>query len=101
MRELIVNADDFGLSEGVNRGIAEAHEHGIVTSASLMVRGASAPAAAAYADAHRGSAWVCTSTSVSGAGTAAPGAPRTSWSRTTTTPRSTPRSRASSSASTG
>jgi predicted glycoside hydrolase/deacetylase ChbG (UPF0249 family) len=37
-RRLIVNADDFGLSEGVNRGIIEAHAHGIVTSASLMVR---------------------------------------------------------------
>ena len=36
-RFLIVNADDFGLSEGVNRGIIEAHERGIVTSASLMV----------------------------------------------------------------
>ena len=52
MRELIVNADDLGLSEGVDRGIAEAHERGIVTSASMMVRGAHAPAAAAYARAH-------------------------------------------------
>ena len=38
MRYLIVNADDFGLSAGTNRGIFQAHEHGIVTSASLMVR---------------------------------------------------------------
>jgi predicted glycoside hydrolase/deacetylase ChbG (UPF0249 family) len=45
---LIVNADDFGLSAGVNRGIIEAHERGIVTSASLMVRGPAAAAAAAY-----------------------------------------------------
>ncbi len=37
-RFLIVNADDFGLCEGVDAGVAEAHERGIVTSASLMVR---------------------------------------------------------------
>jgi predicted glycoside hydrolase/deacetylase ChbG (UPF0249 family) len=48
-RRLIVNADDLGLSEDVDRGIARAHEHGIVTSASLMVRGAHAADAAAYA----------------------------------------------------
>ena len=36
-RQLIVNADDFGQSAGVNRGVIEAHQHGIVTSASLMV----------------------------------------------------------------
>jgi predicted glycoside hydrolase/deacetylase ChbG (UPF0249 family) len=42
-RLLIVNADDLGLSPGVNAGIVEAHRRGIVTSASLMVR---APAAA-------------------------------------------------------
>ncbi len=47
-RFLIVNADDFGLSEGVNRGIIEAHEHGIVTSASLMVLKPAAASAAAY-----------------------------------------------------
>ncbi len=46
---LIVNADDFGLTAGVNAGIIRAHEHGIVTSASLMVRGAAVAAAAAYA----------------------------------------------------
>ncbi len=40
MRRLIVNADDFGLSSGVNRGIVEAHEGGIVTSATLMACGA-------------------------------------------------------------
>jgi chitin disaccharide deacetylase len=52
-RTLIVNADDFGLSDGVNRGIARAHEHGVVTSASLMVRHEAAAAAAAYAREHR------------------------------------------------
>ena len=36
MRRLIVNADDFGLTAGVNRGIVEAQERGIVTSATLM-----------------------------------------------------------------
>ena len=34
---LVVNADDFGISTGVNAGIMDAHRHGIVTSASLMV----------------------------------------------------------------
>ena len=35
-RQLVVNADDFGISRGVNRGIVEAHRAGLVTSASLM-----------------------------------------------------------------
>jgi len=38
-RNLIVNADDLGWTAGVNRGIAEAHRNGIVTSASLLVNG--------------------------------------------------------------
>lgn len=53
-RQLIVNADDLGLSSAVNAGIAAAHEGGIVTSASLMVRQGAAPAAASYAAAHPG-----------------------------------------------
>jgi chitin disaccharide deacetylase len=36
MKRLIVNADDFGLSTGVNRAIVECHQQGIVTSATLM-----------------------------------------------------------------
>jgi predicted glycoside hydrolase/deacetylase ChbG (UPF0249 family) len=36
-RGLIVNADDFGLTEGVSRGILDAHRRGIVTSATAMV----------------------------------------------------------------
>jgi predicted glycoside hydrolase/deacetylase ChbG (UPF0249 family) len=36
-RRLIVNADDFGLSRGVNSGIIEAAETGVVTSASMIV----------------------------------------------------------------
>jgi hopanoid biosynthesis associated protein HpnK len=35
---LIVNADDFGLTSGVNRAIIELHQAGVVTSASLMAR---------------------------------------------------------------
>jgi chitin disaccharide deacetylase len=51
-RTLIVNADDLGRSAGVNRGIATAHEQGIVTSASLMVRWPAAPEAGEYGRAH-------------------------------------------------
>jgi predicted glycoside hydrolase/deacetylase ChbG (UPF0249 family) len=51
-RALIVNADDFGQSRGINRGVVEAHEHGIVTSASLMVRYPAAAEAAVYAREH-------------------------------------------------
>jgi hypothetical protein len=49
---LIVNADDFGYSRGVNRGIVEAHERGIVTSASLVVTRADAAEAAEYGREH-------------------------------------------------
>lgn len=37
MKYLIVNADDFGASPGINRGIWEAHQRGILTSTSLLV----------------------------------------------------------------
>lgn len=37
MKWLIVTADDFGIGRGVNRGIVQAHQEGILTSASLMV----------------------------------------------------------------
>lgn len=36
---LIVNADDFGASAGVNRGILECHTRGVLTSTSVMVTG--------------------------------------------------------------
>src|SRR5436305_2583066 len=52
MHYLIVNADDFGISPGVNRGIIEAREGGIVTSTSFMPRGPAAIEAAEYARAH-------------------------------------------------
>ncbi len=45
MRRLIVNADDFGFTAGVNRAIVEAHTRGIVTSSTLMAN------ARAFADA--------------------------------------------------
>jgi predicted glycoside hydrolase/deacetylase ChbG (UPF0249 family) len=39
VRRLIVNADDFGLTAGVNRAIFEAHADGVVSSATLMASG--------------------------------------------------------------
>ena len=39
MKLLIVNADDFGLTESINRGIMVAHRDGILTSASLLANG--------------------------------------------------------------
>lgn len=46
-RRLIVNADDLGRSDGINRGIFEAHARGLVTSATLMVGFPAAARAAA------------------------------------------------------
>ena len=40
MRRLIVNADDFGLTAGVNRAIIELHRAGVLTSATLMANAA-------------------------------------------------------------
>ncbi len=39
MKKLIVNADDFGWSEGINKGIIDCHKNGIVTSTSLLATG--------------------------------------------------------------
>jgi hopanoid biosynthesis associated protein HpnK len=36
MKELIINADDFGLTNGVNEGVIRAHRDGVLTSATLM-----------------------------------------------------------------
>jgi hopanoid biosynthesis associated protein HpnK len=36
LRRLIINADDFGFTSGVNRAIVEAHARGVVTSSTLM-----------------------------------------------------------------
>lgn len=45
MRRLIVNADDFGFTSGVNRAIVEAHTRGVVTSSTLMANGPAFPEA--------------------------------------------------------
>jgi hopanoid biosynthesis associated protein HpnK len=39
MKQLILNADDFGMTLGVNEGIIRAHRDGILTSATLMANG--------------------------------------------------------------
>lgn len=39
MRKLIVNADDFGFTRGVNAGVIRAFEEGILTSATIMANG--------------------------------------------------------------
>ncbi|MGI9104556.1 MAG: carbohydrate deacetylase [Terriglobales bacterium] len=39
MKRLIVNADDFGMTKGVNRAVADAHRTGIITSTTLMATG--------------------------------------------------------------
>ena len=49
MRRLIINADDFGLTSGVNRGIAEASSRGVVTSATIMANAQAFAEAAALA----------------------------------------------------
>lgn len=49
---LIINGDDFGYSDAVNRAILQAHQHGVLTSASLMVNEAAAAQAIALAKAH-------------------------------------------------
>jgi len=48
-RRLIVNADDFGQTPGINEGVIRCHESGVLTSASLMVRWPWAASAADYA----------------------------------------------------
>ncbi len=52
MKQLIVNADDFGLHESINDGIVEAHMAGCVTSASLMAGGAAFEHAVQLANRH-------------------------------------------------
>jgi len=51
-RRLIVNADDFGRSSAINEAVIQAHRHGILTTASLMVNEPAAAEAADLARAH-------------------------------------------------
>lgn len=51
MKSLIVNADDFGLTEGVNRAILDGHRNGIITSTTLMANGMAFDSAVAAASA--------------------------------------------------
>ena len=53
-KHLIFNADDFGASTGVNRGILECHIRGVVTSTSLMVTGRAVHEAVAMSRDHPG-----------------------------------------------
>jgi hopanoid biosynthesis associated protein HpnK len=48
---LIINGDDFGYSDAVNRAIIQAHRAGVLTSASLMINERAAPQAVALAQA--------------------------------------------------
>ena len=49
---VIFNADDFGASRGINRGIVDAHANGVVTSTSFMVTGAAAEEAVGLSREH-------------------------------------------------
>src|ERR1700733_1156212 len=51
MARLIINADDFGLTPGVNRAIAELHQARVLTSATLMATGSAFDDAVAVAHA--------------------------------------------------
>jgi len=52
LKRVIFNADDFGYSRGINRGIVEAHERGVVTSATMVVNGPATEHAVWLAQAH-------------------------------------------------
>ncbi|MGD0796977.1 MAG: ChbG/HpnK family deacetylase [Acidobacteriaceae bacterium] len=49
---LILNADDFGLTPGINRAVAELHSAGVLTSATLMANGPAFEDAVAVARTH-------------------------------------------------
>lgn len=72
-RRLIVNADDFGFSRDVNRGIMEARQGGILTAATLMANGAAFDDAVALSRANPSLDVGCHLVLVSGPSVAHPG----------------------------
>jgi hopanoid biosynthesis associated protein HpnK len=74
VRQIIVNADDFGLTAGVNRAIIETHSSGIVSSATLMAKGAAFDDAVKRARAAPALSIGCHVVLVDGAPVSAPGA---------------------------
>jgi hopanoid biosynthesis associated protein HpnK len=52
MKQVIINADDFGLTQGVNAGIVRAHRDGILSSTTLMANGLAFDDAVAVAKAN-------------------------------------------------
>lgn len=49
MKRLVITADDFGVAPAVNEAVEQAHRHGVLTAASLMVNGDAAADAVARA----------------------------------------------------
>ena len=72
MKRLIVNADDFGLTRGVNQGIAQAFREGILTSTTLMANGPAFEDAVERARANPGLGVGCHLVLVGGRAVAAP-----------------------------
>lgn len=72
MKKLIVNADDFGFTRGVNAGIVRAFESGIVTSATIMANGDAFEDAVALARANPGLGVGCHLAAVGGRSVASP-----------------------------
>lgn len=70
---LIVNADDFGLTEGINRAIGELFQAGVLTSATLMANGAAFQHAVQTAKRNPGLAIGCHVVLVDGTAVAEPG----------------------------
>jgi predicted glycoside hydrolase/deacetylase ChbG (UPF0249 family) len=51
-KSLIVNADDYGLTEGISRGILRAHREGVVTSTSVLAVGPALPEVGSWLQDH-------------------------------------------------